>query len=256
MDRVAAPVLELGHLLVERSDGDGNVVVVASTEEATLPLEEPHDPIGDAPDGQLPVDRVLVGEDRVRHVGTDDADVGGVLDVDVSQEAAVLDIVDVGGCVVGVGAKKDRVVGLVPARTDLGRTEVPALGRDGPHELRQPLQGLRVLERQVAPVALLLRGVPAPEPRLELLELHEVRAEGREGLRHLVVEAHHEAHHHDDGGDPGHHTEQGERGAELVGPHRVRSEGHVLGPGDLEETHHSVLSASTTGRLEALRAGQ
>ena len=83
--------------------------------------------------------------------------------------------------VVGVGPHDQRVVGLVPAGPDRRGPEVPALGGDRVHERGEPLQGLGVLEGEVAPVALLLGDAPGAEAGLELLELDEVGAEGGEG---------------------------------------------------------------------------
>jgi hypothetical protein len=182
---------------------------------------------------------------------------GPVLDIGLGDEAPVVNEVRVGRRVVGVGAQQHRGVGLFPAGPHLhvAAEEVALLG-DGGHQLGQPLERLRVLDGEVAAVALVLGHAAAAEARLVLLELHQVGPELREGGHRLVVEADHEAHHHDDGGHARHHAQQREEGAQLLLAHGLQREGDVLAPGEAPAAAHSDLSESTTGRLEATRAGQ
>ena len=255
-----AAVLDLRELLVEGGDGDGDEVVVAP-EDSALVLEDADDLVGDPVDRDDLVDGIAVREERVDHVAADHRHAGAVVDVGVGDEAPVVHEVGVGHGVVGVGAEDQRPVGLLApgAHRDVAAEQVALLG-DRVHQLRQPLQRQRVLDGQVATVALLLGRPAGPaEARLVLLELHEVGAELRERGHHLVVEADHEAHHHDDGGDPRHHPEQGEEAPQLLLAHGGEREADVLAPGRARSrraSRHSVRSASTTGRFDAARAGQ
>ena len=109
--------LKSGSRFCDGAQRDQDDVVAVEEQELALALHHPDHPEAQAVDADLLVDRVDVGEERLRDLGADDGHPRAAAHVGRGQEAAPLHVEVVHGLVGGGGAEELRVLHLARCRT-------------------------------------------------------------------------------------------------------------------------------------------